>query len=174
MRGDQRIAGSESHFLGAVSRDFVVVSRLGVSILAPYASAQSKGPQRKASCEGGPEFVFRRAKPTNISTADWHTKPRACVAGFRPRRTFCGEIRSGNRAPNLTREHVGFEQLKIYTYTPEESAGSEDRHEPSVLDLKTRILSSKARTTIQRRDFNIAGDSVEFDTNSKTGRLIGT
>ena len=37
----------------------------------------------------------------------------------------------------------------------------------SVLDLKTRILSSKARTTIQRADFNIAGDSVEFDTNSK-------
>jgi lipopolysaccharide assembly outer membrane protein LptD (OstA) len=34
-------------------------------------------------------------------------------------------------------------------------------------------LSSKERTKIQRADFNIAGDSVEFDTNSKTGRLIG-
>ena len=43
----------------------------------------------------------------------------------------------------------------------------------SVLDLKTRILSSQERTTIQRSDFNIAGDSVQFDTNSKTGRLIG-
>ena len=43
----------------------------------------------------------------------------------------------------------------------------------SVLDLKTRILSSKTRTTIQRADFNIAGDSVEFDTNSRTGRLMG-
>jgi lipopolysaccharide assembly outer membrane protein LptD (OstA) len=43
----------------------------------------------------------------------------------------------------------------------------------SVLDLKTRILSSKSRTTIQRADFNIAGDSVEFNTNNKTGRLVG-
>jgi lipopolysaccharide assembly outer membrane protein LptD (OstA) len=43
----------------------------------------------------------------------------------------------------------------------------------SVLDLKTRILSSKERTTIQRSDFNIVGDSVQFDTNTKTGRLIG-
>jgi lipopolysaccharide assembly outer membrane protein LptD (OstA) len=43
----------------------------------------------------------------------------------------------------------------------------------SVLDLKTRILSSQQRTTIQRSDFNIAGDSVQFDTNSKIGRLSG-
>src|SRR6266700_836294 len=43
----------------------------------------------------------------------------------------------------------------------------------SVLDLKTRVLSSQERTTIQRADFNIAGDSVYFDTNTRTGRLIG-
>jgi len=42
-----------------------------------------------------------------------------------------------------------------------------------VLDLNTRILTSKTRTTIQRADFNIAGDSVEFDTNNRTGRLVG-
>jgi lipopolysaccharide transport protein LptA len=33
-------------------------------------------------------------------------------------------------------------------------------------------LSSKTRTTIQRADFNIVGDSVEFDTNSRN-RSIG-
>jgi len=43
----------------------------------------------------------------------------------------------------------------------------------SVLDLKTRVLSSQERTTIQRADFHIAGDSVQFDTNTRTGRLIG-
>jgi lipopolysaccharide assembly outer membrane protein LptD (OstA) len=43
----------------------------------------------------------------------------------------------------------------------------------SVLDLKTRILSSQERTTIKRADFNIAGDSVQFDTNTRTGKLIG-
>jgi lipopolysaccharide assembly outer membrane protein LptD (OstA) len=42
-----------------------------------------------------------------------------------------------------------------------------------VLNLKTRVLASKERTTIKRADFNIAGDSVEFDTNTQTGRLIG-
>src|SRR5438876_11385689 len=43
----------------------------------------------------------------------------------------------------------------------------------SVLDLKTRILSSQERTTIQRADFNIVGDSVQFDPDTRTGRLIG-
>jgi len=43
----------------------------------------------------------------------------------------------------------------------------------AMLNLKTRILSSKERTTIQRADFNISGDSVEFDTNTRTGRLLG-
>ena len=43
----------------------------------------------------------------------------------------------------------------------------------SVLDLKTRILSSQERTTIKRADFNVVGDSVQFDTNTRTGKLIG-
>jgi lipopolysaccharide assembly outer membrane protein LptD (OstA) len=42
-----------------------------------------------------------------------------------------------------------------------------------VLDLKTRILSSKERTSIRRADFDIAGDSVQFDTNTRTGKLTG-
>jgi hypothetical protein len=42
-----------------------------------------------------------------------------------------------------------------------------------VLDLKTRVLTSKERTTVKRADFDIVGDSVEFDTVSHTGRLIG-
>ena len=73
----------------------------------------------------------------------------------------------------MDQEHIGFQHLKITTYTPEDQPDLKIDMSTSVLDLKTRILSSKERTRIQRADFNIAGDSVEFDTNSKTGRLIG-
>ena len=83
-----------------------------------------------------------------------------------------GKFEAGT-AHRIDEEHVGFEQLKITTYTPEDQQDLRIDMSTSVLDLKTRILSSKARTTIQRADFNIAGDSVEFDTNSRTGRLIG-
>jgi len=83
-----------------------------------------------------------------------------------------GKFEAGT-AHRIDEEHVGFELLKITTYTPEDQPDLRIDMSTSVLDLKTRILSSKTRTTIQRADFNIAGDSVEFDTNSRTGHLIG-
>ena len=76
-------------------------------------------------------------------------------------------------AKRIDEEHIGFHALKITTYTPENKTDLTIELSESVLNLKTRILSSRERTTIQRADFNIAGDSVEFDTNTHTGKLVG-
>ena len=73
----------------------------------------------------------------------------------------------------MDQEHIGFQHLKITTYTPQSEPDLQIDMNTSVLDLKTRVLISKERTTIRRSDFNITGDSMQFDTNSKTGRLIG-
>ena len=127
---------------------------------------------KESLARSGPEFVFRRAKPYEYSTADRPRSQRARVAGFRHRRTSAGKIRSGNRPSNRPGTHR-LSTAQNYNLHPEDQPDLRIDMSTSVLDLKTRILSSKARTTIQRADFNIAGDSVEFDTNSKTGRLIG-
>src|SRR5712692_1196122 len=76
-------------------------------------------------------------------------------------------------ARRIDEEHVGFHVLKITTYTPENRPDLTIEMSESVLDLKTRILTSKERTTITRADFNIVGDSVQFDTNTHTGKMIG-
>jgi len=76
-------------------------------------------------------------------------------------------------ARRIDEEHVGFHVLKIMTYTPENLPDLTIEMSESVLDLKTRILSSKERTKIMRADFNIVGDSVQFDTNTHTGKLVG-
>jgi hypothetical protein len=76
-------------------------------------------------------------------------------------------------ARRIDEEHVGFHILKITTYTPDSHPDLTIEMSDSVLDLKTRILSSKERTTIRRADFNIVGDSVQFDTSTRTGKLIG-
>src|SRR5207237_3784860 len=83
-----------------------------------------------------------------------------------------GRFEAGT-AHRIDQEHIGFQQLKITTYTPDNQPDLQVDMPTSVLDLKTRILSSQERTTIQRADFNIVGDSVQFDTNTRTGRLIG-
>ena len=145
---------------------------LGVSSLAPYASAQSKGRKGKPRAKAGPSSSPDEQSLTNIPLPIGHEAKGLVLPDFDAEGHLRGKFEAGT-AHRIDQEHVGFEQLKITTYTPEDQPDLRIDMSTSVLDLKTRILSSKTRTTIQRADFNIAGDSVEFDTNSKTGRLIG-
>ena len=144
---------------------------LSILIGLPCASAQSKGkgkPRAKATPSASPG----EQSLTNIPLPIGHEAKGLVLPDFDADGHLRGKFEAGT-ARRIDQEHVGFEQLKIITYTPEDQQDLRIDMSTSVLDLKTRILSSKARTTIQRSDFNIAGDSVEFDTNNKTGRLIG-
>jgi lipopolysaccharide export system protein LptC len=59
------------------------------------------------------------------------------------------------------------------TFTPEETPDLSIDMPQSTLHMGTRVISSDARTTITRRDFNISGDKMKFDTNSRQGTLVG-
>jgi len=144
---------------------------LGVSSLAPHMSAQSKGRKGKPP-KPEPTSSPGEQSLTNIPLPIGHEAKGLVLPDFDGDGHLRGKFEAGT-AHRIDQEHVGFDRLKITTYTPEDQQDLRIDMSTSVLDLKTRILSSKARTTIQRADFNIAGDSVEFDTNSKTGRLIG-
>src|SRR5262245_1346951 len=145
---------------------------LGLSSLAPFASAQSKGRKGKARAKTAPSASPGEQSLTNIPLPIGHEAKGLVLPDFDGDGHLRGKFEAGT-ARRIDTEHIGFEQLKITTFTPEDQQDLRIDMSTSVLDLKTRILSSKARTTIQRADFNIAGDSVEFDTNNRTGRLIG-
>src|SRR5213079_3125149 len=145
---------------------------LSVLIAAPQVFGQSKGHKKKglapATSSGSPS----EQNLTNIPLPVGHEAKGLVLPDFDPEGHLRGKFEAGT-AHRIDQEHIAFQQLKITTYTPEDQPDLRIDMSTSVLDLKTRILSSKARTTIQRADFSIAGDSVQFDTNSKTGRLIG-
>src|SRR5207302_3974319 len=109
---------------------------------------------------------------TNIPLPIGHEAKGLVLPDFDPNGHLRGRFEAGT-ARRMDQEHIGFQHLKITTYTPQSEPDLQIDMNTSVLDLKTRVLSSKERTTIRRADFNITGDSVQFDTNSKTGRLIG-
>jgi hypothetical protein len=109
---------------------------------------------------------------TNIPLPIGHEAKGLVLPDFDGEGHLRGRFEAGT-AHRIDEGHVGFQQLKITTYTPENRPDLKIDMQTSVLDLNTRILSSQERTTIQRADFNIAGDSVQFDTNTRTGRLIG-
>src|SRR5947199_5888234 len=145
---------------------------LGVSSLAPHAPAQSKGRKGKPRAKAASSSSPSEQSLTNIPLPIGHEAKGLVLPDFDGEGHLRGRFEAGT-AHRIDEEHVGFQQLKITTYTPENRTDLKIDMQTSVLDLKTRILTSQERTTIQRADFNIAGDSVEFDTNTKTGRLIG-
>jgi hypothetical protein len=143
-----------------------------VAIAVPQASGQSKGRKKRALASATPSGTSGEQSLTNIPLPIGHEAKGLVLPDFDTNGRLRGRFEAGT-AHRIDEEHVGFQHLKITTYTPESQPDLKIDMSTSVLDLKTRILSSKERTTIKRADFNIAGDSVQFDTNSKTGRLIG-
>ena len=154
---------------------FVWLSSIFLSILISAAQvfAQSKSHKRTqgrvtatpAASPGGQSL-------TNIPLPIGHEAKGLVLPDFDSEGHLRGRFEAGT-AHRIDEEHVGFQHLKITTYTPESRPDLKIDMHTSVLDLKTRILSSEERTTIERVDFNIAGDSVQFDTNTRTGRLTG-
>ena len=143
-----------------------------VVIVAPQVSGQSKGRKKKAGTSATAGGSPGEQSLTNIPLPIGHEAKGLVLPDFDSDGRLRGKFEAGT-AHRIDQEHVGFQHLKITTYTPQSQPDLQIDMKTSVLDLKTRILSSQERTTIQRSDFNIAGDSVQFDTNSKTGRLSG-
>ncbi len=139
---------------------------------APQVSGQSKGRKKRAGTSAKAGGSPGEQSLTNIPLPIGHEAKGLVLPDFDGDGRLRGKFEAGT-AHRIDQEHVGFQHLKITTYTPESQPDLRIDMQTSVLDLKTRILTSQERTTIQRSDFNIAGDSVQFDTNSKTGRLIG-
>ena len=146
---------------------------LSIGISANQLFAQAKGHKKKqARATVTPGVSSGEQSLTNIPLPIGHEAKGLVLPDFDGEGHLRGRFEAGT-ARRIDQEHVGFQHLKIMTYTPESQPDLQIDMHTSVLDLKTRILSSQERTTIQRADFNIVGDSVQFDTNTKTGRLVG-
>ena len=142
-----------------------------VSSLLPAIAAKPKGKKEKF-LSATPSASAGEQSLTNIPLPIGHEAKGLVLPDFDLEGHLRGRFEAMS-AKRIDEEHIGFHALKITTYTPENKTDLTIELSESVLNLKTRILSSRERTTIQRADFNIAGDSVEFDTNTHTGKLVG-
>ena len=152
-----------------------LLSIVCLSILIPAAPsvAKSKSAKKKqARATATPTPSPGEQSLTNIPLAAGHEAKGLVLPDFDGEGRLRGKFEAGT-ARRIDQEHIGFQDLKITTYTPEKHIDLQIDMRNSVLDLKTRILSSQERTTVKRADFNIVGDSVVFDTVTRTGRLTG-
>jgi lipopolysaccharide assembly outer membrane protein LptD (OstA) len=150
------------------------LSILLVSLVLIHTSADAAKPKAKKqkALTPTPSVSPGEQSLTNIPLPIGHEAKGLVLPDFDAEGHLRGRFEAES-AKRLDEVHVGFHTLKITTFTPENKTDLTIELSESVLNLKTRILSSNERTIIKRADFNIAGDSVEFDTNTRVGKLVG-
>ena len=80
---------------------------------------------------------------------------------------------AAEKAARLDENHVRFTNLKMQTFDPQEKPDINVDMTDGVLNLETRVIESKERTTLKRTDFQISGDTMSFSTVSHEGTMTG-
>jgi hypothetical protein len=70
-------------------------------------------------------------------------------------------------------DHVQFQDMQVELFDEDAEHNMKIDLPASVLDLNTNVLSSHVAATIKRGDFEVTGDNLEFDTQTKKGKLVG-
>lgn len=76
-------------------------------------------------------------------------------------------------ARRLDDDRVQMEEMTVQTYDDDGNPEMTVDMPTSVFDLNTHVLTSNTSAKIKRNDFEVTGDSVAFNTDSKEGKLIG-
>ena len=76
-------------------------------------------------------------------------------------------------ANRLDDAHVKMKTLQIETFDDDGQREMLIDLPQSLLDLNTRIITTDEGVTIRRSDFEITGQTMEFNTKTKEGRLSG-
>jgi hypothetical protein len=76
-------------------------------------------------------------------------------------------------ANRLDENHLKMTDLRVETFNDDGEREMLIDLPRSVLDLNTHVISTKERATIKRSDFEITGESMQFNTETKQGKLAG-
>ena len=137
--------------------------------VACFAVAAAQSPTPKGSPEKGKK---RAAAPGGIPLPIGQEAKGLVLPDFDADGKLRARFEAGT-AKRVDADRILFTSLKMTTFTPEEQPDMSIDMSQSTLHMSTRVISSDQRTTISRRDFSIAGDKMQFDTQSRQGTLTG-
>ncbi len=149
---------------------FVLVAAVGVSA----AFAGGKGLKRKKQQQQIEQKADSADQQglSNIPLPVGHEAKGLVLPDYDLQGRLSNRFEAGT-AKRLDEGHMQLLNLKMTTYTPDKKPDLQIDMSDSVLDLKTRVISSQKRTTVRRSDFQIVGDTMQFDTASRQGTLAG-
>ncbi|MHA3773833.1 LPS export ABC transporter periplasmic protein LptC [Verrucomicrobiota bacterium sgz303538] len=78
------------------------------------------------------------------------------------------------RASRLDENRVSMDDMELETYDDQGQPEMNIELPTSVLDLNTKVITTDTNVTIKRSDFEITGHSMEFNTETRQGKLSGS
>src|SRR6478672_1890251 len=124
----------------------VVGLSLPIQALANSKAKKDKKNKKRPAVTATPTPSPGEQSLTNIPLPVGHEAKGLVLPDFDANGHLRGRFEAGT-AHRMDQEHVGFQHLKITTYTPQSEPDLQIDMNTSVLDLKTRILTSQERTT---------------------------
>jgi hypothetical protein len=145
-----------------------------LAILSCAAFAGEKTPKPEVETKVKPKA---RPKPeegvTNVPIVPGHDAKGLVLPDFDHLGRMRGKLEAG-LTKRIDDEHVEFKGVKFTTFVPEtQTPDLQIVMNSSVFNLKTQVLNSLERTTVKRADFEITGDTMQFEMITRKGTLAG-
>ncbi|MEO8439765.1 MAG: LPS export ABC transporter periplasmic protein LptC [Spartobacteria bacterium] len=148
-------------------------ARLSLLLLLVGGSlAFAGGKHRKATPSPSPGEPKEELGLKNIPLTVGHEAKGLVLPNYDLRGRLLGRFEAATAA-RVDENHVRFTDLNMTTYDEKEKPDLSVAMTDATLDLETRVIDSKERTTIKRTDFQIAGDAMSFSTLTHQGTLKG-
>ena len=156
------------------ARSWGASALLSAVILSCVTLAGEPTPRATADGKAKPK---ERPKPeeglTDIPITSGYDAKGLVLPDFDRQGRLRGKLEAGITR-RLDEERVEFKEVKFTTFSPEtETPELEIVMSSSVFNLKTQVLDSSERTTVKRSDFEIAGDTMQFEMLTRKGVLDG-
>jgi hypothetical protein len=157
---------------GAIA-SLLLIFLFGAAIDSAWAQKnRTKNPRKSPLASPAKSGSPAEESLTNIPLPVGHDAKGLVLPDFDVEGHLRGRFVAGS-ARRIDEEQVSFTDLKITTFTEENQNDLQVNLSTAIFNLKTKILSSKERGTVERADFNIVGDSLGFDTDKRTAHMVG-
>jgi hypothetical protein len=152
-------------------------SLLALLSCVTLAADKTPKPEKTAKSETAPKPQKKeRPKPqeglTNVPIPAGHDARGLVLPDFDLLGNLRGKLEAGVTR-RLDDERVEFKGVKFTTFTVDKQPEMEIVMSTSIFNLKTQILNSLERTTVKRTDFEVAGDTMQFEMLTRKSTLTG-
>jgi hypothetical protein len=137
-------------------------------LIGSCAALAGDGKRRKTTPSPSPEGAGLKNIPLTVG----HEAKGLVLPNYDLKGHLLGRFEAATAA-RIDENHVRFTDLKMVTFDEKEKPDFNVEMARAILNLETRVIDSEQRTKLKRADFEIAGDTMEFNTMTHQGTMTG-